>query len=110
MISRVMSDYDSASGKYLNNSYNPPAERRRGRPASTPAPAAASLTPQASTSSSTPTIPQSSVLHSSRPWILSTAPYHPLLHFSRSPPPILPRQHFLFSSLPALNLLLDPSH
>ncbi|KAK5608683.1 hypothetical protein CRENBAI_021846 [Crenichthys baileyi] len=52
--------------------------------------------PQASTSSSTPVIPQSSLLHSSRPWILSRASYLPLLSFSGTSPSILPHQHFLF--------------
>ncbi|KAK5617675.1 hypothetical protein CRENBAI_001922 [Crenichthys baileyi] len=118
-----------ACGKRLKASSNPSAKLRHGRPAFTPTPAAtlpspASAavsppifvpqtdphTPQASTSFSTPAIPQSFLLHSSRPWILSSASYHPLLSFSGSSPPILPRQHFLFSALPTFNPLLGPSH
>ncbi|MEQ2225732.1 hypothetical protein ILYODFUR_020382 [Ilyodon furcidens] len=118
-----------ASGKHLKNSSNPPAKRRRGRPAFTPTPtatlpgpASAAVSPpifvpqtdphapQASTSSSTPAIPQSFLLHSSRPWILASASYHPLLSFSGSSPPILPRKHFLFSALPIFNPLLGPSY
>ncbi|MEQ2278456.1 hypothetical protein XENORESO_018854 [Xenotaenia resolanae] len=66
--------------------------------------------PQAPTSSSTPVIPQSSLLHSSRPWILSRASYLFLLSSSRSSPPILPHQHFLFFAMPTFNPLLGPSH
>ncbi|KAK5620908.1 hypothetical protein CRENBAI_016779 [Crenichthys baileyi] len=55
------------------------------------------LASQAPTSSSTLVIPQSSMLHSSRPWILSRVSYLLLLSFSGSSPPILPHQHFLFS-------------
>ncbi|KAK5610130.1 hypothetical protein CRENBAI_010986 [Crenichthys baileyi] len=104
-----------ASGKRIKNSYTSPAKRRRGRPTSSPAPAAASPglaapaisppifvpktdppAPQVSTSSSTPAIPQSSLLHSSRSWILSSAPTHPLLTCSGSSPPSLSRQISLF--------------
>ncbi|MED6256828.1 hypothetical protein ATANTOWER_027182 [Ataeniobius toweri] len=104
-----------ASGKCLKNSSNPPTKHRRGRPAFTPAPAAASPgfcsgSPPISSSSSSPAIPQSSLLYSSRTWILSSAHYHPLLSFSGSSPPILPRQHFLFFAPPTFNLLLGPSH
>ncbi|MEQ2272398.1 hypothetical protein XENORESO_021528 [Xenotaenia resolanae] len=64
--------------------------------------------PQASTSSSTPVILQSSLLHAYRPWILSSAPFISL-NISRVR---LQLGHisFLFSALPAPSPLLGPSH
>ncbi|MED6266099.1 hypothetical protein CHARACLAT_032176 [Characodon lateralis] len=119
-----------ASGRRLKNFSNPPTKRHQGLPAFTLAPAAASPTRPGFCSGSPPisslkpifplsrpqrllstlTIPQSSLLHSSRPSILSNAHYHPLLSFSGSSPPILPRQHFLFSVLLTFNPLFGSSH
>ncbi|MEQ2297347.1 hypothetical protein AMECASPLE_033881 [Ameca splendens] len=100
----------SALGKWkpIKNSCTSPAMRRRGSPASSPAPAATS--PNLVSPAVSPFIfilqtdhPTFSLLHSSRSWILSSAPRHPLLTCSVSSPPSLLRQHFLFpapSSLP----------
>ncbi|MEQ2242725.1 hypothetical protein ILYODFUR_038988 [Ilyodon furcidens] len=64
--------------------------------------------PQASTSSSTPVILQSSLLHAYRPWILSSAPFISL-NISRVRLQ-LGHVSFLFSALPAPSPLLGPSH
>ncbi|MEQ2235120.1 hypothetical protein ILYODFUR_038407, partial [Ilyodon furcidens] len=63
-----------ASGKRLNIYSN--------FPASAAFLLRSSLHTKASTSHSTPAIPQTSLLRSSRPWILSSAPNHPLPGFS----------------------------
>ncbi|MEQ2220761.1 hypothetical protein ILYODFUR_008720 [Ilyodon furcidens] len=63
-------------------------------------------TPQAWTSSSTPVIPQSSLLHAYLPWILSSAPFISL-NFSEVRLQ-LGHVRFLFSALPAHSPLLGP--